>query len=104
MDSLQENLKLMKKMDNNTTEDDIWRIAKKRASFKQMLVIYIVVNSFLIILWYLKSGVNFYFWPAWPMLGWGLGLFIAYMEAYHGNSFFSKEKEYEKLKKQNDRI
>jgi hypothetical protein len=102
--SSQKNPKLMEKMNDNTNEDDLWQIAKKRALFKQMLVVYIVVNSFLIILWYLKSGVNFYFWPAWPMLGWGLGLFITYMQAYHSNSFFSKEKEYERLKKQNDRI
>ena len=38
-------------------------------------------------------------WPIFPMLGWGIGLAIQYMKAYHifGESSL-EQKEYEKLK------
>ena len=83
------------------TEKDkaLWQIAKKRAAFKWSVICYLLVNTFLIGVWYF-TDTN-YFWPIWPMLGWGLGLFMQGMHAYTGNDIFSIEKEYEKLKQQN---
>lgn len=84
-----------------TRKDDLlWQIAKKRAGFKWSLASYFIVNSFLVVLWYFSSGDTLnYFWPIWPILGWGLGLSFQYFDAYHGSRIFSAEQEYEKLKK-----
>ena len=77
----------------------LWKMAKKRAGFKWSFLMYVLVNLMLIGIWYFTSGEENYFWPIWPMLGWGLGVAIQYFEAYHGNQFFSVQNEYEKLKK-----
>jgi 2TM domain len=47
------------------------RLRNKRA-FGQDLVAYVVVNAFLVLVWAL-SGRG-YFWPAWVMGAWGVGI------------------------------
>lgn len=90
-------------MTNEQQKDEaLWQIAKKRAAFKKHLVSYFLVNCLLIAIWMLgsyKSAEMNYFWPIWPILGWGIGLGFSYADAYHTNNLFSTEKEYEKLKK-----
>jgi hypothetical protein len=50
---------------------------RKRRHFTSRLVKYCIINAFLIGLWAI-TGAG-YFWPAWVLLGWGVGLaFNAY--------------------------
>lgn len=87
----------MENMHNN----ELWEIARRRAAFKKSLVAYLLVNTFLVGIWYFTTGGNVrHFWPIWPILGWGLGLAFQYANAYMGRQLFSAEKEYEKLKQQ----
>jgi hypothetical protein len=63
-----------------TDQDDkraaaVKRIEAKRA-FRFHLALYLVVNLLLIVIW--ASTARGYFWPIWPMLGWGIGI------AFHG--------------------
>jgi hypothetical protein len=85
-----------------TTQDKrdelLWRIAKKRAAFKQACTVYFFVNAFLVGIWFFSTGPFGYFWPKWPMLGMGFGLAVQYFDAYQGNAIFSAEDEYKKLK------
>ncbi len=88
-------------MDNQQHRDEIlWQAAKRRVAFKGSLGAYTVVNLGLIAIWYATSGPGTYFWPIWPMIGWGLGVTIQYIGAYHSHQLFSVENEYEKLKKE----
>jgi eukaryotic-like serine/threonine-protein kinase len=41
-------------------------------SFKTHLTLYVLVNVFLIGIWAASGGG--YFWPVWPLLGWGIAL------------------------------
>ncbi len=79
-------------------EDLLWRMAKKRASFKRSFISYLAVNTFLVAIWFLTSGEESYFWPIWPILGWGFGMAMQYVDAYHTDKIFSAEKEFQKLK------
>src|SRR4029077_3262162 len=47
---------------------------KVAQAFQIHLRIYLVVVVFLVIIWALSGGG--YFWPAWPAMGWGLGVAI----------------------------
>ena len=80
--------------------DLLWQLAKKRASFKWSLATYFIMNCFFVAVWYFSSGPGSYFWPIWPMLGWGIGIAFHYFSAYHGDKLFTVEDEYEKLKNQ----
>src|SRR5690242_9206778 len=86
-----------------TSEDKdprLWQIAQRRASFKSHLLVYITVNLFFWIIWYIK-GNNSYEgglpWPIWPMLGWTIGVIFHYVHAYVDRDDLIT-REYEKLK------
>jgi 2TM domain-containing protein len=51
-------------------------------AFQWHVRIYFLVNLFLIGIWAITSGFG-YFWPIWPIMGWGLGL------AVHGIATYS---------------
>jgi hypothetical protein len=57
----------------------IKRVKDKR-DFTTHAVTYLVVNTFLILVWYL-SGAG-YFWPGWVLAGWGIGLVLNGWEVY----------------------
>ena len=59
-------------------ESDEWARARTRVTnrreFGSHVVVYIVVNAFLISVWALTGGG--YFWPAWVLGPWGIGLVL----------------------------
>ncbi|MCC6437295.1 MAG: 2TM domain-containing protein [Acidimicrobiales bacterium] len=55
------------------------RVEAKR-EFRNHVAIYIIVNAMLVLIWAL-SGAG-YFWPIWPMAGWGIGVAINAYTAY----------------------
>jgi hypothetical protein len=53
---------------------------QKQQEFKLHLITFIAVNGFLILLNLFTSPG--YFWAIFPLLGWGLGLFLHWMKVY----------------------
>ncbi len=86
---------------SETKNEQLWKIAKNRVAFKRHLVTYIIINSFLWLLWYFTDGKeeqNGIPWPLFSMLGWGIGLMFSYLKAYVFIKHDAIDKEYEKLK------
>ncbi len=87
-----------------STDQQLWQIAKRRAKFKRSLGSYVLVIPFLWVIWYLtmpgEIKWNHIPWPIWPMLGWGLGLGIQYANAYVIEADSLEQREYDKLKGQ----
>jgi transcriptional regulator with XRE-family HTH domain len=85
-----------------STDQQLWALAKSRAKFKRSLGSYSLVIPFLWVIWYLTMPVDakkYHIpWPIWPMLGWGLGLGIQYLKAYHTLGGSLEQSEYDKLK------
>jgi hypothetical protein len=65
----------------NLREKALQRLKKKR-DFMAHLLSYVFVNGFLVILW-LAVGDGF-FWPMFPILGWGIGVFFHGWDVYRG--------------------
>jgi hypothetical protein len=65
--------------DDHLREAAIKRLKEKR-EFRTHLFIYLVVNAMLIGIWATTSGG--YFWPIFPLLGWGVGIAGHAWEAY----------------------
>jgi hypothetical protein len=59
-------------MDEDTNRKAAIARLKKRREFGQNLVSYVIINAFLIGVWAI-TGAG-YFWPAWVLAGWGIGL------------------------------
>ena len=66
----------------------IKRIKDKR-DFKTHVVSYAVVNLFLVGVWALGGGG--YFWPAWVMAGWGIGLVSHGWQVYRAERPITEE-------------
>jgi hypothetical protein len=45
---------------------------ENRRDFRNHALVYVVVNTMLIVIW-AASGAG-YFWPIWSIAGWGIGL------------------------------
>ena len=57
---------------------------EERRGFVPHVLIYVVVNAGLIFIW-ANAGGDVFFWPAIPLLGWGIGVLM------HGwNAFFAE--------------
>jgi len=85
-------------------DEQLWKIAKKRAAFQRGVAAYFIVNAFLWILWWITSGrhgLHGIPWPLWVSLGWGIGIGFSYLNAYGGTKKDLAEKEYNKLKDRN---
>jgi Na+-driven multidrug efflux pump len=86
-----------------TRNEQLWKIAKKRAKFKKYLLTFVIINAFLWTIWYMTDYVSgrteaMVPWPLWATVGWGIGLAFSYFRAYHEvGAEDLAEKEYEKL-------
>jgi hypothetical protein len=57
--------------DDTLREAAVMRLRKKR-DFGMHALIYMLVNGFLVVIWAVTSGD--FFWPIFPIAGWGIGL------------------------------
>jgi len=58
----------------NSREAAVKRLKAKR-DFKTHVATYLIVNTMLVVIWAVAGGGG-YFWPIWPILGWGIGLVL----------------------------
>lgn len=85
------------------SEDEMRREAikriKKQRDFRTHCVMYVIVNAFLVGIWAL-TGQGF-FWPAFVMGGWGIGLAANAWDVYGNRQVITNEqvdREVERLK------
>ena len=74
---------------------------KKRRDFAGHLLVYVLVNSFLVVIWAL-TDVNGFFWPVFPIVGWGIGVVMNAWDAFRNEDFGEKRilREVERLERQ----
>lgn len=95
-------------MENQQPRDErLWRLARKRASFKKSLLTYLVINAFLWAIWWFtrgrETGWNGLPWPLWVTMGWGVGIAIQYFVAYGGDKEDLTEREYNRLRREKEK-
>ncbi len=61
------------------------RRLKAKQGFRQHLTTYVAVNLFLVVIW-VMTNLGGYFWPIWPMAGWGIAIVLHGWETYRGPS------------------
>lgn len=74
--------------------------AEDKAGFFVHLMIYIAVNTFLVLVWYTTSGLGSYPWFWFITAGWGIGVVGHFIAVFLGEGFVerSARREYERLK------
>jgi hypothetical protein len=68
-------------MDDEMLREQAVRQLRRKRDFWGHVVAYVVVNAFLIAIWFFVAGRG-YFWPGWVLLGWGIGLALNAWEVY----------------------
>jgi 2TM domain-containing protein len=69
----------MTSTDEGLREEATKRVRKRR-DLGAHIVVYVVVNAMLVGIWAF-TGAG-YFWPAWVLLGWGIGLVLNVWDVY----------------------
>ena len=59
---------------------------KKQRDFRSHLLVYVLVNAFLVAVWALTNPDGF-FWPVFPMAIWGIGVVMNAWDVYRGDEF-----------------
>ena len=70
----------------STLRDKAVRRLKKRRDFFAHLLVYFLVNTFIVVIWAVTSGDGF-FWPIFPMVGWGIGVVMNAWDVWRGDEF-----------------
>ena len=67
-----------------TTEEGLRRRAvqrlRKQAEFRTHVVVYLATNALLVAIWWVTGAA--FFWPVFPIFGWGIGLVAHAWDAY----------------------
>ena len=66
--------------DNDFLRERAVRRLKKQADFRVHVLVYVLVNTFLVVIW-VWTGMAF-FWPIFPIFGWGIGVGVNALDAY----------------------
>lgn len=80
-----------------TRERAIKRL-KKRRDFYGHLLVYALVNGVFVVIWAV-IGVHTFFWPIFPILGWGIGVALNAWDVYR-NDGFSEEQIQREIERQ----
>src|SRR5690349_2562265 len=64
---------------------------KKRRDFMGHLLVYLMVNTFLVVIWAVTSGPDGFFWPVFPLVGWGIGVVMNAWDVYRPEEFGEDE-------------
>ena len=75
----------------------IKRIRAKR-KFWMHVGVYLAVNALLVLVW--ATASNGYFWPVWPLLGWGIGVVAHAVSVFIGPSEVSEERIERELRRE----
>ena len=76
-------------MTEEQRREAIQRIQAKRA-FWLHFATYLAVNALLVVIWAMTSPA--YFWPIWPILGWGIAIVANAVRVYVRPSEISEER------------
>jgi predicted membrane channel-forming protein YqfA (hemolysin III family) len=70
---------------------------KKRSEFWSHLAVYLFVNALIVTVWFLAVDGGF-FWPLFPLFGWGIGVF------FHALDVFRRPYSEERIRREMDRL
>jgi hypothetical protein len=56
---------------------------KKKRDFFAHVLVYVMVNSLIVVIWAMTS--HGFFWPIFPMAGWGIGVVMNAWDVWHGD-------------------
>jgi hypothetical protein len=86
---------------DDTLRDRAIKQLKKRRDLGAHALVFLLVNSFIVAIWFVTNDGGF-FWPIFPIGGWGIGLAMNAYDVYRGDDFDERhiEREMRRLQDQ----
>ena len=78
--------------------DKALRQLKKRRDFYGHLLVYILVNGFLVVIWAI-TDVHGFFWPIFPIAAWGIAVILNAWDV-----FWRRDIDEEQIRREMDRM
>ena len=69
---------------------------RKKRDFHAHVMTYVLVNAVLVVIWAM-TGAG-YFWPVFPILGWGIGVF------FNGWDVYARQPSEERIRRETERL
>jgi hypothetical protein len=79
---------------DQTARDRAVTQLKKRRDFKGHLLVYVLVNTFIVVIWAV-TGAHGFFWPVFPIVGWGIGVVMNAWDVYWRPRITEKDIQHE---------
>ena len=76
--------------ERSTLRDQAIRRLKKQRDFRAHLLVYVLVNGFLVVIWAMTS-IHGFFWPIFPIAGWGIGVVMNAWDVYRHEDFTEEQ-------------
>lgn len=76
--------------DGSALREQAIRRLKKRRDFGVHLLVYCLVNGFLVAIWAM-TDLHGFFWPVFPIGGWGIGLVLNAWDVFRPEGFTEEE-------------
>jgi hypothetical protein len=88
---------------DESTRDEVLRERaikrlKKRRDFVGHVLVYSLVNAFLVVIWGL-TGAQGFFWPVFSIVGWGIAVVLNAWDVYSDDEF-----DEERIRQEMDRL
>lgn len=81
-------------IDDSTREqalrDKAVKQLKKQRDFRGHLLVYVLLNAFLVVIWAVTDPHGF-FWPVFVIVGWGIGVVLNAWDVYGRQDFGEEE-------------
>ena len=87
--------------ENAELRDRAVKQLKKRRDFAGHVLVYLLVNAFLIGVWVMSD--RGFFWPIFPIAGWGIAVVLNAWDVWRGDEFSPAAIEHEMNRLQNKR-
>jgi cytochrome b561 len=84
-----------------TPRDRAVQQLKKRRDFYGHLLIYVLVNAFLVVIWAISHSHGF-FWPVFPIVGWGIAVVMNAWDVFWRPGITEENIQHE-IKREQDR-
>lgn len=76
--------------DDARLRDQAIKRLKKRRDFQAHVLVYVLVNAIVVMIW-LLTGANGFFWPVFLIAFWGIGVVMNGWDVYRGSEFTDEQ-------------
>jgi uncharacterized membrane protein len=77
-------------VEQDATRERAIKRLRKRRDFYGHLFVYTLINGFLVVIWAV-TNVHAFFWPIFPILGWGVAVVLNAWDVYRNDAFSEEQ-------------